>query len=94
MRIYSVRSVVGTGIHTAWFSLVAAKIAGRRLFLGRGLVVRRFSWDFFARGEFVKIDVAVGAILRTQSATNAPVLDDDLERIATADRAHRTTNHA
>src|SRR5579864_1655186 len=40
------------------------------------------------------IDIAVGTILRAQSATDAPILDNHFQRIAPPNRADRTAHHA
>jgi len=37
----------------------------------------------------MQIDVAVGTILRAQAAADAPIFDDDFERIAAPNRADR-----
>src|SRR5581483_6419897 len=39
-------------------------------------------------------DVAVRTVARAESAADAPVLDDHLERVATADRADGAADHA
>ena len=44
--------------------------------------------------ERMQVDVAVGAVVRAQAAADAPVFDDDLERVAAADRADRAADHA
>src|SRR5579859_1586078 len=40
------------------------------------------------------VDIAVRTILRAQAATDAPILDDDFQRIAPPNRADRTPHHA
>ncbi len=40
------------------------------------------------------VDIAIGAIFRTQAAADAPILDDDFQRITAADRTHRAADHA
>src|SRR5215467_3768496 len=42
----------------------------------------------------MQIDIAVGAIARAEPAADAPILDDDLKRIAAANRADRAADHA
>ena len=40
------------------------------------------------------VDVAVGTVVGAQAAADAPVFDDDLQRVAPPDRADRTADHA
>ena len=51
-----------------------------------GIIRHHFKW--------MKVDVAVGAILGTEAAADAPILDYNLKRIAAANRAHRAAHHA
>ena len=46
------------------------------------------------RGERMKVDISVRAIFRAQAAPDAPILNDDLQRIAPADRSDGTAHHA
>ena len=86
--------------------VVRASIDATGLFQVRAQIARsRFLLDdsFFAAGslrivdhhfERVQIDIAVGAILRAKAAADAPILDDDFERIAPSNRADGTADHA
>ena len=44
--------------------------------------------------ERMQVDIPVGAVVRAEAAADAPVLDDDFERVAAANRAHRASDHA
>src|SRR5207247_2631806 len=50
--------------------------------------------DLLLGRERVHVDVAVGTVLGALAAADAPVLDDDLARLAPADRADRAADHA
>ena len=49
---------------------------------------------FDLRREGMHIDVSIRTIFRAKATTDAPILDDHLERIAPPDRADRATHHA
>ena len=86
--------VVRASIDATGFFQIGAEIAtGGFLFDG----------GFFAAGvigivghdfEWMKVDVAVRAIARAETAANAPIFDDDFERVASANGADGTTDHA
>src|ERR1700674_1969763 len=42
----------------------------------------------------MKIDIPVGAIARAEAAADTPIFNNDLERIAPANRTNRTADHA
>src|SRR5690348_6083302 len=42
----------------------------------------------------MQIDIAIGTIARAEAAADAPILDDDFERIAAANRTNRAAHHA
>jgi hypothetical protein len=55
------------------------------------------AWTFGIIGhhfEWMEIDISVRTIARAESAADAPIFDDDFERIAPSNRADRTSNHA
>ena len=93
-RVDAMGGVVRAGVDAAWFLQVRAEIAGRGFLFDDGFLV---SWVLGIGGENLKwmqIDVAVRAIARAEAAADAPVFDDDFERIAAADRADRAADHA
>ncbi len=88
------RGVVRAGVNATRFFQVRAEVAGSCFLLDDG---------FFASGargivnhhfERMQIDVAVRTILRAKAAPDAPILDDDFERIAPANRANGAADHA
>ena len=86
------RRVMGTGVHATGFCMLRAQVAGCRLILGdHDLAPREI---FGGHRERMHADIPVRAILRAQPAADAPVFDDDLERLAATDRSHRTAHHA
>src|SRR5712664_3560876 len=93
-RIDAVCGVVRTGVDAAWFFQVRAEIA-RRCFL--------LACRFFSAGslriinhhfERMQIDVAVRTILGAKAAADAPIFDDDFERMSPSNRADRAADHA
>jgi len=55
--------------------------------LDRGFLAAGMIGIFGQNFERVQIDVSVRAIARAEPAADAPILDDDFERIAAANRA-------
>src|SRR2546430_3029047 len=91
------RRPVGAGDHAARLlvrSQVLAEIADGRFLAHDGLATAGALVVVHRDPESVHVDVAVRAVLGTDTAPDAPVLDLDLERVATADRAHRAADHA
>src|SRR5713226_4567667 len=88
------RGVVGTGVDATWFFQVRAEIARSSLLLdGRFLAagaLRIVNHHF----ERMQIDVAVGAILGAEAAADAPIFDDDFERIPPSNRTDGAADHA
>ena len=88
------RGVVRASINTAWFLQMRAEVAGSGFLLDDGL----FAADFFRiickHFKGMQVDIAVGAIARAEPAADAPIFDNDFERIAAANRSNRATNHA
>jgi hypothetical protein len=92
--IDAVRGVVRTGVDAAWFFQVRAEVARSSFLLDR---------RFFSAGslriinhhfEWLQIDVAVGTILRAEAAADAPIFDDNFERISPSNRADGAADHA
>src|SRR5262249_53675921 len=69
-------------------------VAGSGLLLDHGFLA---AGVFGIVGEYfegMQVDVAVRAVAGAQAAADAPVFDDDFERIAAAGGADRTADHA
>jgi len=88
------RGVVGAGVDAAGFLEVGAEIAGSGFLLDDGFFAAGIFEVVNADIERMEIDVAVGAVARAKAAADAPVFDDDFKRIAAADGADGTTDHA
>ncbi len=86
--------VVRARVHARRFLELPTQIAGRRLLADDGLLAARLQLVVGGDREGVHVDVPVGTALGAQAAADAPILDEDLERVATADRAHRAADHA
>ena len=80
-------------VDAAGFLQVGAKVARGGFLLDDGFFA---AWIFEvvdANLEWMKIDVAVGAVARAKAAADAPIFDDDFERIAPADSADGAADH-
>src|SRR2546428_383895 len=93
-RVHAHGRAVRARVDAGGLLLVPVEVAGRRLLLHDGLLARRVLAIDLLDEERVHVDVAVGALLRAVATTDAPVLDDDLQRLATPDGADRTAHHA
>src|SRR5713226_3418432 len=92
-RIDAMRGIVRTGVNATRFFQVRAEIARSSFLLDR---------HFFSAGplrignhhfKWMQIDVAVRTILCAEAAADAPIFDDDFERIAPANRADGAADH-
>src|SRR5207237_2288906 len=88
-RIHTVRGVMWARIHAARLWMVVTEVARSCLAHGRLL-----SSATVRCRELVQVDISVWAIGSAQPATDAPVFDDDFQRVAPPNRSHRTSNHA
>src|ERR1700682_3097005 len=93
-RVDPMRGVVRTSVDAAWFFQMRAEIARSSFLLDDrllapgplGIVDHHFEW--------VQIDVAVRTILRAEATADAPIFDDDFERISPSNRADWAADHA
>src|SRR5712664_1002610 len=92
--IDAVRGVVRTGVDAAWFFQVRAEVARGSLLLDCRFFsagsLRIINHDF----EWMQIDVAVGTILGAEAAADAPIFDDNFERISPSNRTDGAADHA
>src|SRR5229473_423033 len=93
-RVDAMRGVVRAGVDAARFFQVRAEIARSRFLLDRRLLVPGSLRIVDHHFEGVQIDVAVRTVLRAEAAADAPILDDDFQRIAPSNRTDRTADHA
>src|ERR1700686_2798525 len=91
--IDTVRGVVRTGVNATRFFQVRAEIARSSFLLDRRLLAASSLRIVNHHFEGVQIDVAVRTILRAEAAADAPILDDDFERISPANRADGAADH-
>jgi hypothetical protein len=92
--IHAMRRIVRTCVDATGFGMIVAEVARRGLDSGagnfpsgmRGIV--EFDW------KGVQIYVAVRAVVGAETASDAPIFDDDFERVSTADGAHGAPDHA
>src|SRR6267142_1799048 len=83
-----------TRVHAARLFQVCAQIARRSFLLDSCLLAARALRIVDHHFERMQVDVAVGTIPRTEAAADAPILDDDFERIAPSNRADGAADHA
>ena len=93
-RVNAVRGIVRAGVDAAWFFQVRAEIARSSFLLDHRLLAASSFRIVNHHFEWVQIDVAVRTILRAEAAADAPILDDDFERITPANRTHGAADHA
>jgi len=86
--------IMRASVDATGFFQIGAEIAARSFLLDGGFlaagVLRVVGHDF----ERMQIDVAVRAVAGAKAAADAPVFNDDFERIAAANGAHRAADHA
>src|SRR6266481_5604182 len=90
----AMRGIVRTSVDAAWFFQVRAEIARSSLLLDGRLLAPGALGIVDHHFERMQVDVAVGTILRAEAAADAPILDDDFERIAPSNRADGAADHA
>ena len=88
------RGIVGTRIHATRFFVIQTKIARCGFHLHAGDGSSRMQQIVDLDRERMHVDVSVRTVVGALAATNAPILDDYLERIAAANRSHGATYHA
>src|SRR6266478_4453599 len=93
-RVDAVRRVMRTRVHAARLFQVCAQIARRSFLLDSCFLAAGALGIVDHHFERMQVDVAVGTILRAEAAADAPILDDDFERIAPSNRADGAADHA
>ena len=86
--------VVRAGVNTAGLRQIGAQVAGSSFLFYDRFGAAGMIGIFIHHLERMQIDIAVRTIARAQAATDAPILDDDFERIAAANGADRAAHHA
>src|SRR5688572_10967806 len=93
-RLNAVRRIMRARVDTARLGVLDAQIAAGGLALRDLQLAGRLCRIGHGGLEGVQRQVAVRAIVGAEAAADAPVLDDDLERVATPNRSDRTADHA
>ena len=88
------RRIMRTCVDTTGFGMIVAEVAGRSLDAGACDFPARVGGIVEFDGEWVEIDVAVRTVIGAEAAADAPIFDDDFERIAAANRSDRAADHA
>ena len=92
-RIHAMRRIMRTSVNTTWFLMIQTQIARSGLELHARNSSARVRRVIQFNRERMHIDISIRTIVGALSATDTPVLDDDLQRIAAANGADRATNH-
>ena len=93
-RLDAMRGVVRAGVDAAGFFEVCAEVARSGFLLDGGFFAAGMLGIFGQDLEGMKIDVAVRTVARAKAAADAPIFDDDFQRIAAANGADGAANHA
>ena len=93
-RLDAMRGVVRAGVDAAWFFEVCAEVARSGFLLDGGFFAAGMLGIFGQDLEGMKIDVAVRTVARAKATADAPIFDDDFQRIAAANGADGAANHA
>ena len=88
------RGIMRAGVNAARLFQMRAEIAGSGLLLDDRFLAAGILWIVRQYFKRMQIDIAVGTISRAQTAANAPILDDNFQRIPPANRADRAADHA
>jgi len=89
-----VRCVMRARVHATGLGMIEAQIARCSFDLHTGNPAAGIRRIVQLHRKWVHIDVPVRAVVGALAAADAPVFDNDLERIAAANRADRTADHA
>jgi hypothetical protein len=92
-RVNAVCSVMRARINTTRLLQMRAQIARRGLLLNHSLLSPRPLQVLHHHIEWMQIDISIRTIPRAQAATDAPILNNDFQRIPAANRAHGTAHH-
>src|SRR5512138_570982 len=93
-RIYAMRRVVRTRVHTVRLVILGTQVAGGGLGFDFGDLASQAGGVLGGDIERLHVDVAVGAVVGAQAAADAPVFDDDLQAVAPPDGPNGTAHHA
>src|SRR5215813_11545723 len=86
--------VMWTGVDAAWLFQVHAEIARSGFLLDNCFLATSIFGIVGHNPEEMKIDITVQTIANAEPAADAPILDDDFEQIAAANRADQAADHA
>ena len=78
------RGVVRTSVNAAWFFQVRAKIAGSGFLFDDRLLASGIFGVVCENFKRMQIDISVGTIASAEAAADAPIFDDDFQRITAA----------
>src|ERR1700722_4640538 len=92
--VHAVRRIVRARVNAAGLFQMCAQIAGSSLLLHHRFLSPRTLQVFDHDFERMQINISIRAVPRAQPATDAPILDNHLERVPPPDRSYWTTDHA
>src|SRR5205814_5707578 len=89
----AMQRIVRARVHAGRLGVVTAEVAGGGLLAHHRLAHPRLLGILGVHHERMEVDVAVRALVGAQATADAPVLDDDLQRIRVpADGAYRAAD--
>jgi hypothetical protein len=74
--------------------MIVTEITRSSLYPHAGDFSARLRWIVHLDGERMQIYVSVRAVIRTQAASDAPILNNHFQGVSAADRSYRATHHA
>jgi hypothetical protein len=86
--------IVRACVNTTRLREIGAQVAGSGFLFYDGFGAAGMIGIFIHHLERMQINIAVRTIARAKTAADAPVLDDDFERVTAANGADRTAHHA
>ena len=73
------RGVMRAGVNATRFGVIVAEITGGCLQTSASNFPSGMIGIIEFDREWMQVDISVGAVIRTETAPNAPILDDDFE---------------
>jgi hypothetical protein len=92
--IHAMRRIVRTSVHTTWFIVIVAKVAGSRFLSCASNHAPRMVRIVEFNREGMQVNIPVGTIVRAQPAADAPILNDYFQSVPPPDRTDGAANHA
>src|SRR5580692_5062376 len=93
-RVHAMGGIMRAGVHATRLFMIQAEITRCRLHLDAGNPLSRIGNIINLDWERMHIDISIRTVVGALAAADTPVLNNHFERIAPANRSHRTADHA